>query len=594
MLLWSLAAVALLLAACGVLAAQALSVRSDLQEAAALAPRLQDQVAEQSIPEAESTLARLQERAGSARAAASGPLWDAASALPVVGPSLRAASAAALAVDSLAQEALPSLLEVAATVDPAKIMPGQKAKDLAPLKAAEPLVARAAAAARGAEERLAAVDTDALLPQLREPLVSARAEVVRLREALDVGEDAVRIAPGLLGADGARTYLVLVQNNAESRATGGIPGALVEMTVEDGALSLGRQGSASGLGSFMPRIEVDPTQQRIYSTRLGRYMQDVNLTPDFPTSARTAAAMWERSGGRRVDGVVSVDPVGLARLLAVMGPVELDGEEFAPFRAAGLPTTLTAQNAVKALLSDVYRVEDTRVQDLYFAAVARQIFGAFSSSSSSATAQPEALVRALGGMVEEGRLLVFSAHEEEQAVIAGWDAGGSVSRTAGSEVRFGAYFNDGTGAKMDYYMRRTARLEQKCTPDGSQIVMHVTLKNAAPADAGRTLPDYVTGRGVFGVPPGTVQTNVVAYGPRGAGVESVRVNGRSSGLSADVHAGRPLATTAVRVAPGQTVAVEVAFSQLPPGALRLDLTPGVQPRSEAVGLTTGALCTEGR
>ena len=66
---------------------------------------------------------------------------------------------------------------------------------------------------------------------------------------------------------------------------------------------------------------MDAEQQQIYSTRLGKYMQDVNLTPDFPTAAATAQAMWERKTGQRVDGVISMDPVALGYVLDATGPV---------------------------------------------------------------------------------------------------------------------------------------------------------------------------------------------------------------------------------------------------------------------------------
>ena len=589
---WWVGGVGLVLAVCGVLAAQALWLRSDLLRAAELAPRLESELAERRIPEAQATLDELRESAGSARAAASGPLWDLAGLLPWVGPNVRAGTAAAQAADTLASGALAPLVELASTVDPAAILPGREPKDLAPLAQAVPKVEAAAGAVRSAEELLAAVDTSELVPQLAGPVRSAHDDVIRLRGLVDTGEAAIRMAPGLLGADGPRTYLVLVQNNAEARASGGIPGALVEVTLDRGAMTLGKQGSASGLGSFLPRIPVDPVQQRIYSTRLGRYMQDVNLTPDFPTAAATAAAMWEREGGKHVDGVVSLDPVGLGRLLGALGPVDLGGSEFAPFRAAGLPATLTAENATRTLLSDVYRIKDTSMQDAYFAAVAREIFASFSASDGD----PAALARALTAVVGDGRLFFYSSHPEEQAIIAGWDVGGAIDRPGPDGARFGVYFNDGTGAKMDYYVRRTVELVRECTANGSsgsnstRIVAKVTLENTAPADAATSLPAYVTGKGAFGVPPGSVQTNVIAYGPGKAAVESVRLDGQPYTLHPDVHAGRPLTTAVTRLAPGQKATLEFAFVRIPEGPLALDVTPGVQPKSQVVRPASGESC----
>ena len=98
----------------------------------------------------------------------------------------------------------------------------------------------------------------------------------------------------MLGADSGRNYLLMIQNNAESRASGGIPGALAVLTLDKGKLTLGAQSSAGDIGAMSPALLVDLHQQQIYSTRLGKYMQDVNLTPDFPTAASSAQAMWEK------------------------------------------------------------------------------------------------------------------------------------------------------------------------------------------------------------------------------------------------------------------------------------------------------------
>jgi hypothetical protein len=136
--------------------------------------------------------------------------------------------------------------------------------------------------------------------------------LVSARETLDAAENASTLAPAMLGSETKRRYLLLIQNNAEIRASGGIPGALAEVTADRGRLSLGQQATAVGLGPFVPPVAVDPQQKDIYSVRLGKFVQDVNLTPDFPTTASVVKQMWEtRNPGETLDGVISIDPVAL-------------------------------------------------------------------------------------------------------------------------------------------------------------------------------------------------------------------------------------------------------------------------------------------
>ena len=162
-----------------------------------------------------------------------------------------------------------------------------------------------------------------LLPQVSEPLVRAREQLREVTSALDAAADAAQLAPGMLGADGQRNYLLMIQNNAEVRASGGIPGALAILTLDNGKLTLGVQSSASEIGQMSPPLPVDAEQEQIYSSRLGEYMHDVNLTPDFPTAASTAQAIWEKKTGQRVDGVISLDPVALGYILKATGPVQI-------------------------------------------------------------------------------------------------------------------------------------------------------------------------------------------------------------------------------------------------------------------------------
>ncbi|MGF9664316.1 DUF4012 domain-containing protein [Arthrobacter crystallopoietes] len=406
-----------------------------------------------------------------------------------------------------------------------------------------------------------------------------------LTGALTATSDTAEILPGMLGAQGQRNYLVLVQNNAEVRASGGIPGALVVLNAEKGKLSLADHGSASAIGRFKPALEVDEEQERIYTARLGAYMQNVNLTPDFPTAASTARQMWEQQNpDSKIDGVLSIDPVALGYLLDATGPIELQQVESIAGGLGSLPTSLSRDNVVPTLLSDVYdEIESPAGQDAYFAAVAREVFSGLTGGS----IDPSKLIKALQTGTEEGRLLAWSGIEEEQNVIARSSLGGAVEGTP-ENPEIGVYFNDGTGAKMDYYVRREVKLEKRCQPDGYyRYAVQVNMRNDAPADAGKTLPDYVTGAGAFGVEPGTVQTNVYAYGPTEWFLDSAARDGKAAPFGSYKHDERPVAAATVSLAPGESATVEFEFSTLyETDKPTLDVTPTVQPTSEVLKPST--------
>ncbi|MUK02259.1 DUF4012 domain-containing protein [Vibrio cholerae] len=390
----------------------------------------------------------------------------------------------------------------------------------------------------------------------------------------------------MLGADGPRNYLILVQNSAEIRATGGIPGALAVITVDDGQISLTDQGSATELGRFEPPVLIDANQEEIYTFRMGAFMQSVNLTPDFPTSAQTAKKMWEqRNEGSHIDGVVALDPVVLANLLTATGPVEL-GEFDDPtvnqfLGQTELPTALNATNVVPTLMADVYaQIEEPALQDEYFAVVAGKVFEALASYEGDS----QQLMNALVTSTDQGRLYLWSSTSSEQDVLAQTNLAGAVTGPLVGGATFGAYFNDGTGAKMDYYVQRTAQLLRQCSDDGySQYTLKVTLTNTAPADAATSLPEYVTGAGAFGVPAGRVQTNTVAYGPAQALLQTARINGEEVPLGSYSHGGRPVGILTTQLGPGESATLEVDFAKVvQEGEPVLDVTPTLQDLADVV------------
>jgi hypothetical protein len=310
---------------------------------------------------------------------------------------------------------------------------------------------------------------------------------------------------------------------------------------------------------FVPPLAVTEEQKDIYSTRLGKFVQDVNLTPDFPTTATTTKAMWEKRKGQVLDGVISIDPVALGYVLDATGPVQLKDPQIRAI-ANGLPVQLTGQNVVKTLLSDVYaKISEPREQDAYFAAVAGEIFKALSSGKSEATPLLEGLARG----ADERRILIWSSKEDEQKTLARYPLAGSISGPSVAPTQFGVYFNDGTGAKMDYYVKRSVQLVTKCTVNGyGQVAVRVTSTNTAPADAAKSLPDYVTGAGAFGIEAGSVQTNVVVYGPTQAHIEQATQDGDRIPFSSQVHAERPVGVVTTLLKPGQSSTVEFTFDKI--------------------------------
>ncbi|MCX2747054.1 DUF4012 domain-containing protein [Arthrobacter sp. MI7-26] len=542
------------------LAAKASTIKTELEASTQLVPKLKENVLQNRPAEATAIVDELRRHTAVARDAASDPLWSLASATPWLGANFSATAEIARSADDVAVLGVAPLVKVYDSLNWDKLVPGSSGTDLEPIRKAAPAMASAAHAVRVSAERLNGIDASGLFPQIAGPLAQARQQLGSVVDQLNTASDAAGLTPAMLGSDRPRHYLLLVQNNAEARASGGIPGALAVLTADKGKISLSSQISGHDLGEFDPPIPVDAEQQRIYSTRLGTFMQDVNFTPDFPTAATTALKMWEQRKGERLDGAISIDPVALGYILDATGPVSLQDPQLLALTAGKLPSQLSGKNVVKTLLSDVYaQFNNPKLQDAYFAAVAKEVFGALSSGKSDA----KGLLTGIGKGVEEHRVLVWSADTSEQSVLSKYSLSGSISGPSVPAAQFGVYFNDGTGAKMDYYVKRTVELITQCPANGYQTVkVRITSTNTAPADAATSLPAYVTGGLGTGIPTGDVQSNVIAYGPAQAHVETATQDGKNIPFGAQHHGNRPVGSLTVRLAPGQSSTVEFIFGKI--------------------------------
>ena len=561
----------------------ALQVKGDLEAGVVLIPELKEHLLAGDSEAVKSSFAELQRHTSAAARESDGPLWRAAAMLPWAGANFSAVADLATSVDKVVGSAAPLLTEV--DIDSlGGLAPRDGRMDIAALQEMAPALKKLSRAVDSSYTRVERIDETRLLPQLTGPVAQASEMFGELRGPLGAAAASAEILPPMLGADDKRNYLLLIQNSAEVRATGGIPGALAVIEAHDGAIELREQDSASKLGVFNPAVKADAEQELIYSNRLGTYMQDVNLTPDFPTAATLAKTMWEKKhGGSDIDGVVALDAVVLSHLLEATGPIDLSSSADLPAVTGNLPLKLTSDNVVKTLLSTVYaEIPDPTLQDAYFAAVAGKVFAALAEGG----ADGQKVVDALQQSTAENRLLIWSAQEDEQDLLAGTPLAGAVSGSS-AQTGIGVYFNDGTGAKMDYYVKRTAQVQRRCAPDGTPVdTVEVTLSNTAPRNAAQALPAYVTGGGVFGVREGNVKTNVVVYGPAGALVRGASVDGEDAPVGSHFHAKRPVASRTVNLAPGESTKVTVDFVNSTRTVPSLQVTPTIQAMTKVVKSST--------
>lgn len=360
----------------------------------------------------------------------------------------------------------------------------------------------------------------------------------------------------MLGRDGPREYLVVFQNNAEIRATGGNPATFNVLRVDAGAVETRDDWvSAQAFNMGVSGVQYADLPQEtldLYEWDFAGFSQNYSRTPDFPTTALLFDELWTAASGNGIDGVISVDPPALAQMLSVTGPVTLeDGTE------------INAENAVSTLLFDVYERFgiDGSAADAYFSDVADRVFAKVTSGDWD----PVAMLSALQTSVEAQRIYAWFSREEEQAVAAELEIDGALTSDNAAETQVGVFVNDAAYSKLEYFYSQAVAVT--CDVAARTVTTTLTMTNGI---SDPNLNGYTLGwrNPRLGLPRTTMILDVMYFAPPGSTITGFDpVVGDFDGWDrAGVEKGHAVQSVSVALPMGETRTASFT-STLPEGEL---------------------------
>ncbi len=544
---------------------------SSLREADRIAGVLTDDIAHGDVDAARATLDRLDQETSRAANSTDGPVWWLGARIPIAGKNVDVVRTAARKIDQVTDQALPGIVGVADEVRLETFRPKDGQVDLQAVADSAPAIARAAEILTDANRDIAAFDEDGVIGPLRSPLAKLQQRFDTTATAAAAANDATKLIPSMLAADGKkRNYLLLIMNNAEVRALGGMFGSVAEITAKSGKVKMEEQGGILDvLPLKKPPTKLSPSERRVLQSTVATDIRDTAAVPHFPRAAELAAAIVGKRWKERYDGVIAVDPIAMSYMLGALGPVDVGEGE-----------TINRTNAVATLLNGVYLKypTDAERQDEVFELAARRIFDSLTGGRGDSVAAIRALVRG----VTERRIMLWSRNQAEQKRIQSGYLSGSLE-TAGDRPQVDVLVNDGSGSKMEFYLTMGTRVRAlQCFANGSQELRVTTtfLNNASNTVQ---LPPSVGGFGNI-VAGGHMLLPAMIIGPRGGSILSMTVDGQPAPNGGATYLGRPVATVTRQLPPGQSTVIVTtmrtpAFS---PGDLNLRTTPGVLPNEDVV------------
>jgi hypothetical protein len=285
--------------------------------------------------------------------------------------------------------------------------------------------------------------------------VSKATQYVKLAQ---FGIGGAQIAPGLLGNDGSRTYLVLIQNSDELRPTGGFISAVGRIELNHGQIiSLTVQDSYA-VDDFSKYYPYPPQELQKYMGSEQWVFRDANWSPDFPTTARDAISLYQIAHPEQVDGVIGIDLLGIQMLISGVEPLHVQG----------LPEPLTAANVSKILRESWNPSQDISGSDDWRAwySTRKQFIGSVMRVAMEKFTSGEINWKQLGfGIMDalnQRQLLIFTSSESEMLGKLLWDG---ALRSADGDYLMVVDTNMGFN-KTDVLVSRELKYRITLQPDG--------------------------------------------------------------------------------------------------------------------------------
>jgi len=291
-------------------------------------------------------------------------------------------------------------------------------------------------------------------------------------EFVDEARPLIKVIPSLLGEKEAKRYLVLFQNDAELRPTGGFITAYAIFKIDKGVITAEKSEDIYTLDASIGNKESAPRPILKYLPKVYEFnLRDSNLSPDFEESMKTFVSMYDRAGQKvDVDGIVALDTNVLVQIIKILDDsVTAGGIDFntkPDERCGGCPQV-------------IYELEDNISRPVNYIRTDRkgllgQLLSALMSKALSSSPKQYwgPLFQQMLTETNEKHVLFYLYDKNAQGGIQALNAAGKIQEFNGDYL----HINDANfgGAKSNLFVKQAVENSYEIKSDGS-VVKTVTI-----------------------------------------------------------------------------------------------------------------------
>ena len=377
-----------------------------------------------------------------------------------------------------------------------------------------------------------------------------------------------------LGDGSDKLYLLAAQNSAEIRASGGFPGSMGTIRIEDGVLTIDDFKTVYDMISVNPPTEahITDTEYLLFSGSLD-YARDACYIPDFERVGEIWALAYESKNDEHIDGVISLTPVIIQKVLAYTGAVTLsDGTE------------LNGDNATQMLQKDLYYKylssnSSYKVSNAYdyvdslFAETAKIVMGKLVDDFDINRIADYSKIFTDGG--KDRTILMWMEDETAESYVKAAGCSGALNDDP-SNPEAGVFFSGANGSKLGWFVSLDTQIGDDVTinDDGSRTYdVTVTVSNDITRD-----DMYRAGNYIIGNYNGQVESYLHLFAPAGGTISDFETS-NSMTMNMDEYHGLEVAyNVEFMLAPSNPVTVTYKVTTAPGVStpLKISQTPTLE------------------
>lgn len=314
-------------------------------------------------------------------------------------------------------------------------------------------------------------------------LIKDRVDSLKIRldsylELVQKGRAAAVVLPQVIGSEGKKSYLLVLQNNNELRPTGGFIGSFAKVEFEGGKLRKLETNDVYNIDGALKEHVEPPKEIKEDLGQKDWFLRDSNWEPDFPTAARQIEWFYNKETGERVEGVIALDISAMENLLSVIGGLDV----------ADYNEKITADNLFEKAIAHAETdfFPGSQAKKSFLTALSNQLFNKLFFLPNQ---NWPGIVEALGTSLDTKHMLVYLNSPSMFSYMASQNWAGVMTRAgdvkAGELQDFLAVAEANLGAnKANYYLERSYYLDTTIGKQGE--VFHrlkINYTNRSPSTA---------------------------------------------------------------------------------------------------------------